>query len=220
LIVYTALIGDTDPLHEPAVSTDCRFVCFTDQDIKSKRWEIVRIQSSGGPTRTARMLKALPQTLFPQEDAWLWIDCCFEMLADPLAIHHTATEDIITFRHQYWNSISNEARAIVKLKKARPQAVFAQLAAYHKAGFDTPLNPQLSLSCTGVVYRRRTDQILNLNQFWAKQLRFSLRDQMSLDYCAWKLGITVGRWPGFVGDNPIARYNHYRKAVNENWLAE
>lgn len=215
MIVYTALFGKTDPLHEPAVQTDCRFVCFTDQDIKSERWEIVRVRSSAGPTRTARMLKALPQRMFPQEDAWLWIDCCFTLKADPVAICRTAAHDIITFRHQYWNRITDEAQAIVRLRKAKPAAVYAQLAAYNADGFDTPENPQQSLSCNGVVFRRNTDQICKLNQLWANQLKHTLRDQMCLDYCAWKLGVSVGRWPGFDTDNPIARYNHYRMPVND-----
>src|SRR5690606_40727874 len=40
LVVYTTVIGDTKPLHDPQIPSHSRFVCFTDQDITSTTWEI------------------------------------------------------------------------------------------------------------------------------------------------------------------------------------
>jgi hypothetical protein len=86
---------------------------------------------------------------------------------------------------------------------ADPALIRHQLAEYRAAGFDTDLRPQTEASKTGALLRRHTPDVVVFNEAWATELRrFTYRDQMSIDYAAWRLGMTIRRWPGRVRDNP------------------
>ena len=86
MIVYTTVFGKTDPLHEPRCKSGWRFVCFTDQNITARRWEVVRVPTLERPARECRRLKLLPHLTFPQASISLWIDCCFTLLVSPEVI--------------------------------------------------------------------------------------------------------------------------------------
>ena len=44
MIIYTAIYGPHDVLHEPAIDfpADVELVCFTDQPFESSRWDVRR----------------------------------------------------------------------------------------------------------------------------------------------------------------------------------
>ncbi len=48
LTVFTTVLGYTDPLHEPPSNSKARFICFTDCDIQSKGWQLVKIERLDG----------------------------------------------------------------------------------------------------------------------------------------------------------------------------
>lgn len=216
LIVYTAAFGNTDPLQEPETTAGARFVCFTDQPFKSKRWEIVRMPTQEAPTRASRVLKLNPHRLFTGADASLWMDACFSLrtpFSDLLAQY---PHEIITFRHRDRQRIVDEAHEIARIGKAKPITVFRQLATYQSEGFDTANNRMAELSCNGVVMRRHTPRVAALNEAWTREIeQHTLRDQMSLDYVAWKLGLKLGRWPGTHAENPHFGYRYFKRPVND-----
>lgn len=213
LTVFTCVFGNTDPLHEPVRTGHARFVCFTDQPIRSKCWQIVRMPVQDAPTRAARMMKAMSHTTTDTE--WsLWIDANFTLMVEPEKLLRHG--EFVTFRHRDRTRISDEAREIVRLGKALPHSIAGQLAAYRADGFDTDENPQRELSCNGVILRRHTPEVVALNEMWAGEIaRHTLRDQMSLDYCAWKLGFALSRWPGTHDRNPYFRHKYYRRPTND-----
>ena len=217
LIVYTTVLGDTDPLHEPAVDCDAEFVCFTDRPLAAgSRWRAVPIDAAGAPTRVSRTLKLNPHRLFPGAATTLWIDACFTLRTDPRQLLDQHGEDMVTFRHRDRTRITDEAHEIARLGKARPIDVYRQLAAYQAEGFDTPAAPMRELSCNGVLLRRQTPRVAALCDLWTQQIeRYTLRDQMSLDYCAWRLGLQLGRWPGTHDRNPHFDFRFYRRPVND-----
>ena len=76
-IVYTAIIGPYDDLHDPLiVSPDCDYVCFTDQPLTSDVWKIVHVTPMTGEDtrRTAKRHKIFPHVLFPEHTQSLWVD--------------------------------------------------------------------------------------------------------------------------------------------------
>lgn len=216
LIVYTAAFGNTDPLQEPEAFAGARFVCFTDQPIRSRRWEIVQMPLQDAPTRVSRTLKLNPHHLFPDADASLWMDACFSLrtpVADLLAKH---PEQVVAFRHRDRQRITDEAHEIARLGKAKPIAVFRQLAEYQAAGFDTGTNKMSELSCNGVILRRHTPEVAALNEAWTREIEaHTLRDQMSLDYVAWRHGVQIGRWPGTHDACPHFGYRYFKRPVND-----
>src|ERR1043166_866911 len=185
LTVYTAVFGFTDPLHEPAViGKGTRSVCFTDQPLQSKTWEIVRTPPQTAPTRAARRLKALSHLVFPDVEWTLWADASFVIVID--ADTPKRFGEFVTFRHPDRNRIKDEGAEIIKSGKAKADAIEHQLEYYRSEGFDTDASPMRELSCTGAILRKHTPKVIQTNHLWAQQLEhFTLRDQMSLDY--WRM---------------------------------
>ena len=213
LIVYTALFGYTDPLHEPLCQSQARFVCYTDQPLKSQRWEIIRVPRQDFPTRISRLTKAMSHKLLDCE--WsLWMDANFTIITDPYLL--LDDNEISLFKHPDRTRITDEAQEIIRLQKTCPDKIRAQLAAYKADGFDTDSNPQKILSQNGVILRKHTPQICKLNEMWAHEIHTkSLRDQMSLNYCAWKLGVDINYWPGYHRNNSHFLFKHFKRPVND-----
>src|SRR5690606_23802145 len=164
LTVFTTVFGRTDPLHEPRVKGNARFVCFTDQPIRLKKWEIVRDPVKDAPTRASRLMKALSHKTVDTE--WsLWMDANFTLLADPESLKQHG--EFVNFVHPDRTRITEEAKEIIRLGKAREDATLRQLAAYRAEGFDTDESPMPVLSCDGVILRRHTEAVKAVNEAWA-----------------------------------------------------
>ena len=213
LTVFTTVFGRTDPLHEPRVKGNSRFVCFTDQPIRSKNWEIVRVPTKEAPTRASRLMKALSHKSVDTE--WsLWMDANFTLLVDPDSLKRFGV--FVNFVHADRTRITQEAKEIIRLGKAKEDATLRQLAAYHAEGFDTDENPMSVLSCDGVILRRHTEAVKAVNEAWAREIsRHTLRDQMSLDYVCWKQGFSLSKWPGTHCKNSLFKHTHYKRPVND-----
>ena len=213
LTVYTCIFGNTDPIHDPTCEKNVRYVCFTDQNIKSDYWEIVKMSKQQFPTRSARMMKTLSHKHIDTEYS-LWVDANFTVLECPTK--HIGKDDFVRFVHKDRKRISDEANEIVKLGKAKKEQIKRQLAFYQMQGFDTEQNKQKELSCNSVILRKHTPEIIELNEMWARQIQsHTLRDQMSLDYCAWKLNVKLSAWPGTHDNNPYFLHTHYKRPVND-----
>lgn len=214
LIVYTTVFGNTKPLHEPQVTGSARFVCFTDQPIDSRHWEIRRVPTVRAPSRECRKLKQMSHTTFPDAEITLWMDSPFSLLVDPAEIARLYPHPIVAFRHRQRNRIRDEAGVIIEHRKGQPETILAQLAAYHADGFDTDDNPQPLISCGGFLLRRNTGEVNRFNQAWNHEVQTrSLRDQMSIDYCAWKTGVQINHFEGHHLDNRYAMFTRYKRAT-------
>lgn len=212
MIVYTACMGEqTDPLHEPEVIGKCGYICFTDQPIKSRVWTMVRLPKQDRPTRCARRLKASSHVLFPRQST-LWIDCCFTLLVDPHDMLEEYRGEMCATRHFMRNRIAEEGPAVLRLGKAKPETVVRQIDAYRSEGFDTVDNPQKDLTYGGILLRRPTETVRRFEKLLIEQLdTYTLRDQLSIDYCAWKTGLEIQYMRGVHNDNPYARFRHYKR---------
>lgn len=217
LIVYTSVLGATDPLHEPRCASDAEFVCFTDQPIESDRWSVVRMPVQAAPSRATRILKCNPQLLFPEADAWLWIDAAFELLQPPERIVAASTAGIVGMRHPDRRRIVDECEAIIKAGKGLAAPTRAQLAAYQAEGWDTDADPQDGITNGGFLLRRNIGAVRHFNRLWDAEVQDrTLRDQMSIDYCAWRAGVAIEHLPGHVRKNAWARLHILRgKRTND-----
>jgi hypothetical protein len=231
-VAFTCVFGYTDPLHDPLVSykpertakdytgndvyhprSGDPLICFTDQPIKSNRWEIVTIPPQIAPKRFSRYIKALAHRWFPNA-VTVYLDANMTLLKHPSQIARQYQGDFVNFRHQWRNRISEEAEAIIRWKKAKPDAIWHQLATYQADGFDTDKNPQIQLSCNGVILRRPESETL-CEMWWDEINRHTLRDQMSIDYCAWKLGKTLGKFKGDLRTTDLVTVSNYSRPVND-----
>lgn len=216
LVVYSCIFGDTDPIREPVNPGNTRFVMFTDQPIASKHWEIVRVPKLTAPKRESRKYKQPSHLTFRDADATLWIDAAFTLKVDPLEILARYPQEFVGFRHHKRNRITDEAPAIVRAGKGKADAINAQLAAYQAEGWDRDTNPQQAITNGGFMLRRHTDRVKRFNILWHGEVQSrTLRDQMSLDYCAWKVGMPIHYFDGNVNRNEFAQIHPLTTPTND-----
>lgn len=209
--VVTAWIGAADTLKPPTFTGDhVRYLCVTDREADVHGWDIVRARSEH-PRRQARAAKTEIDDIGPSAEVTIWMDASFELLVDPQAIVEAAAltgAPIVGFAHPDRQRIRDEADAIIKARLAPTLDVIRQVSAYRAAGFDTDDVPQQALTTTGLLVRWRTPAVAAFNRFWGMQFdAFTLRDQLSVDFCARAATVPIGYLPGHYRDNVFARYD-------------
>lgn len=203
MIVYTCVFGHTDILRDPIVRGKSKFLCFTDQPIRSRGWEIIRVPKLQAPKRECRKYKQRPHVLFPDEAVTLWVDAAMIVRVDPDELARLHPHEFSAFVHSKRCRITQECEAIIQCGKAIPDRVRAQLAKYQADGWDTPDNPQTKIHNGGVLLRRNTPKVREFSELWNHEVQTeTLRDQMSIDYCAHKVGLEISDFPGTISRNP------------------
>lgn len=211
MIVYTTVFGETDKLQEPQVDSKARFVCFTDQPISSDRWEIIRKPKSFTPKRLCREMKLQPHVVFPDADKTLWIDANCRLTMAPEEIFERHPEGVTALVHHKRQRIRQEVEAILRWGKAKEDILRAQLSHYQLNGWDTITNPQRAIHNGCFLVRHHTPEVMRFCDFWAAEVaRWTLRDQMSIDYSAWRTGLAINNAEGTVPRNPYFTHVPYR----------
>lgn len=187
VVVLSAVFGGRDaPAPAPAHDVD-EYVMFTDGRAVPG-WRTVKLPTPADPRAAARRIKTLALDQV-DADVVVWIDGRIAPTGipiRPLLREKLATADISTYPHPWRRCAYSEARECAKLGRASRDALEAQTAAYRAAGFPA----QNGLWNTMVLARRRTDAIVQLGRaWWAEIERHTLRDQVSLPFVLWKLGI-------------------------------
>lgn len=216
LVVYSCVTGVTDKLREPRNPGRTRFVLFTDQDVKSDVWEVIRLKPQEAPKRACRLFKQPSHEIFPDYDATLWVDASLELLVDPEELAEQYSGAFTGFLHHKRKRIKDEAEAIIRSGKGKRDAIYAQLAAYQSDGWDTDSNPQQVITNGGFMLRRHTPEVKEFNLLWNREVQSrTLRDQMSLDYCAAKAGLKIDYFAGNVASNPYVLRHSCGKPTND-----
>jgi hypothetical protein len=190
-VCYTAIFGDYDDLKEPLVVTPgWRYVCYTDQDLKSDVWEIIKSKSAWSSTEIARSVK-LREFEFVSDKYSIYIDGTFTISCDLNEFwdnHFVSPMTVIN--HPIRTNIYTEAD--ICLRTNRGEGVGIQIKQYMAEGM--PVNCGVIQS--GILLREKTDDVISFCRFWADQIMRSTRDQIGFAYAEWKLGV---RWPRIIG---------------------
>jgi hypothetical protein len=211
-VIYTAVMGRiNDKIQIPTRSTKWDYVCFTDRKGWGGRGWDIRPPVWAHPTnqrRTARYHKTLSHQLFPDAEIVIWVDGCLTPSSGPEQLVRALKDnDLATFKHCERSCVYQELRACLRLKKDKPDLMRTQVERYRKEGYP----PNNGLAETTCVVRRQTDQIKLLNEaWWAEITRGSQRDQLSLDYLCWKLGVQYSHLKGTRPKSPYFRWRPHR----------
>jgi hypothetical protein len=186
--VYTAIFGNYDDLKEPFVITPgWRYVCFTDQDLKSDVWEIIKVPVMDcGPIKTARYYKIMFYKHIKERFS-LWIDATFIINTDLNEWWNRFTPPFTTIKHPFSDCAFQEAQACISLKKDTISRISDKILFYAKVG----LKKNSGLIASGVLMRENTDQVQRICKKWWDQVRSgSTRDQIAFAYVDFGKGIT------------------------------
>jgi hypothetical protein len=206
VIVFTCMVGKTDPLKRPTViNRNVRYVCFTDQSQVVSPYQLVRVPTGTDPRLTSRQIKiTADHPALADADVTVWHDAAFRMDSDPVRVASTVLTDcnMVAFKHPHRTQIEDEAIAIDKWGWVPMATMQAQIAAYRAEGFT-----QDHITSTGLCFRRRTPQIAAFNaRWWEEVARWGWRDQMSVDYALWKTGVRATYIPGHYRNNSYAKW--------------
>jgi hypothetical protein len=189
IAIYTAIFGDYDDLIEPPEEIKgCDFYCFTDNEkLKSKKYKIIKVKREfSDPTRDARKIKTLSHKYLPNYEYTLWIDANIifrETNIQEMFNNFLSEYDIAIHKHDIRDCVYDEFNACLEVGVDSPTIMASQMIRYINERY--PVHN--GLAATGVVFRRNSDLVRNVNKDWWNELRNgSKRDQLSIDYVMWK----------------------------------
>lgn len=214
LVIYTAIFGDMpDFLNAPKnIPADVELHAYVDGIKRPEQhetgWELMPAlwEHKTNPRLRARRHKLLSHVLYPQVDYTLWLDGCLTPIVNPTFLLETYLNktDICLFRHMERDCVYDEADACIKLRKDSPKILNGLKDRYRAEQYPA----HNGLAETTAVLRRHTPEIKALNHLWWEELRKnSIRDQMSFNYVAWKLGVNYST---FAGTRPSSPYFEWR----------
>jgi TOD1/MUCI70, glycosyltransferase-like domain len=198
LCVYTALFGGYEELNEQPVArqSNIPFICFTDDpELRSDTWQIRLVTPLFGmdPARSHRDFKLRPHVHLPEFDLSLYIDNAVVLSQPPEKVveKFSPAKGFWLARHSFRESVLDEFLTVAKLSLDDQSRVFEQLNHY------TLLWPELLSERQywgGILLRdHRVAEVRAMSDTWyANVLRYSRRDQLSINLAFRQAGLTPG----------------------------
>jgi hypothetical protein len=206
-VVYTALFGGYDDLLDPATSSSCDYICFTDDpNLKSNVWEIKVVSSHLSNILTNRLYKIKPHLYLKNYEASIYIDSNIRITKDPINLFNKYLGKNIfsTMKHAERNCIYKEALESIARKKSSYRKTLNQMFTYAREGY--PPNNQLSDN-KFLMRAHNNKNVHELMELWWDELnRWVPRDQLSLRYAAWKLKMNID----FISENPAFKNEYFK----------
>lgn len=218
-VVYTALIGRYEQLNEQPVAahSEVEFICFTDdEELTSDSWKI-RVIEPRFPLdtiRSARYLKVRGPELLTEFDETLWIDNSVKLSAPPesLLAEWLADADLALPNHSWRTSVIGEFDAVAVDGYDDPARVYEQLIHY------TAILPHVLHETpywTAILARRKTRSVdAAMAMWWDHLLRYSRRDQLSINFALTSTGVTANR---VMVDNLSSTWHEWPVRIERKW---
>ena len=212
-VIYTASFGPRGDVPRPPeceVPEGTLFICFTDKDTVPKPWQ--RVVSSFTevvhfPELAAKQYKLLPYLHFSKSVPWsLWIDACMTLKKFPYEALETPPDTFWAVRANNKN-IEAEGGELAWRGLLPAALIRAQTRQYRAAGFPE----RLQLTASGFLFRRHHHRVcVKWSCLWWHEVKtWAFRDMLSLDYAAWRAGMTLHALPGTPGRNAsYIRHKH------------
>lgn len=198
LVVYTAIMGEYDGLIPQPQYEGVDYVCFTDVNLSSNTWKIIKVQKpiENDNTRSARFFKILAHRHLGVYEKSIYIDGNFLLLQDPrpLVNNILSKSSLAFFDHNKVDDARNcafaEYEAILKIGKEtgkfkdEPELMRKLIEYMRSEGF-----PEDSgLISSGVLIRNHNDRevVALMEDWWQLVKNFSKRDQLSFDFALWR----------------------------------
>lgn len=181
LILYSAIIGNYEEPKVPQVTLSENVSYISLSNVYSSD-----LPHDAFPRAKARYVKVKGYQDFKQRVA-MWVDGSFIINCDPLKFLSDIEFDdcdIAVLKHRDRNNSLDEANVILEkdLDPVVRQGIEEQISFYKKEGygFDN------GLAETGILIRKNSKKVDTFSDLWWEQIsHFSLRDQISFNYCLW-----------------------------------
>ena len=222
ICAYTGVFGREDVLLEPCFDAwKVDLFCWTDLDFGGRSmWQMVRVGLPDlEPARRNRQVKIWFPAAWNGYEYSLYVDSTVELLVDPRELIPLLEpgSDICVFRHPHRDCVYEEAREVVRQRKAKAEVVARQVAAYRGRG----VIPHSGLWACTVILRRHTPFMREFGRrWWAEVEAFSHRDQISFPVVVAETGAKVSEFPGSLLQNEFISWRPWERGKpgwREKW---
>ncbi|XP_061997346.1 probable hexosyltransferase MUCI70 [Rosa rugosa] len=242
IVVSTCAFGGGDDLYQPIGMSEASlqkvcYVAFWDEVTVSTqesaehrigedgfigRWRIVVVSDLpfADQRLNGKIPKMLAHRLFPHSKYSIWVDSKSQFRRDPLGVLEALlwrTNSVLAIsEHGARSSVYDEAKAVVKKNKAKPEEVEVQLAQYRHDGLpeDKRFNGKKALAEASVIVREHTPLTNMFMCLWFNEVvRFTSRDQLSFPYVLWRLKVlkSINMFPVCTRKDLVNSMGHIRK---------
>ncbi|EXU76318.1 hypothetical protein BG55_06060 [Erwinia mallotivora] len=198
MCLYTVIIGGYEELNElpsEIAASSLAKICLTDDPtLTSKTWEI-RVVKPAFPmdtVRSQRILKILPHRFLPEFERSLYIDNTIYLKRNPVEIINTFCEnsDISVPLHSFREHVYEEFLEVARGGLDDSARIFEQMNHYQLTHSEVlKLKPYWSAI---LVRNHMKKHVIDLMESWYRQvLRYSRRDQLSLNYAEAETGVNI-----------------------------
>jgi hypothetical protein len=183
---YSEVFADFD-YGDPAVD----YICFTDDaELRSDVWKFILVEDrSTDPARLSKRYKHQPHLFLPQYESSLYIDNTIKLKVKPSTIFDQfETHEMTMLRHHKRDCIYDEAAQVIRARYDDPDIIQRQMEAYRELGYPE----HNGLHAAGFMLRRHDSAaVQEACALWNTQImKYSKRDQLSWNFCVWKLGFS------------------------------
>lgn len=188
-VIYTVLLGNYK-LNEPKYRhKDWELICFTDKNIKSKNWNIVRVE---GGRKKSREIK-IRSNKYLDYDICLYLDAKFTIKCNINDfINEYLKKDLAVMKHNKRKCAYDEGHFCIKIGKDKKRTILNQLNYYKTEGFPE----EFGLYAPGIMIKRNTKEVNRFMKLWYNEVeKYSYRDIISFSYVLWKNPIELNLMP-------------------------
>jgi hypothetical protein len=214
IVIYTALAGGgRDAIVDPAPIPGVDYVCFTDQPLTSKIWQIRPFNwiHPREAVRTAKHPKVLPHLYFPGHDLSLWVDGNITPGPDvkTLADMYLQRHALALHRHPRRACPYKEAAVVAQEQKDHRELIFTTGQRIRKAG----LPPNNGLWECGILFRRHHDPVVKeAMKLWWQEIEVGTQsDQIAMAFVLWKTGLSFRSIDGNLRESPFFSFQSHEE---------
>ena len=208
-VCYTALFSNYEELKEPTIVTPgWRYICYTDQPVTSKVWEIVQMPVPEFTTtqRYARFIKIMQFVDWSQS---IWVDASFRIDTNLDTWWNTYSKaPFSAAKHPLRNDFYEEAMDCITGNRGDRLEVERQMNEYLAAG--VPRNNGVIQS--GILLRQNTPECVSLCEaWWAEMQGRSSRDQLAFSRVSVGCKILYTYYWDYRQGRDFIYYKHYNR---------
>lgn len=197
IAVYTCITGKYDQPQEPLFKPDnVDYIMVTDHHLPlTGAWKRIDIRTIKGipaldDSRIARYVKLHPHLFLDDYHYSIYIDGNIKTVGDMRYLIHLLNQyGFVSNLHRHRNCIYEELEACMRPKKDDPQVMRKQIDSYRSEGM--PGNYGLIETNLLVMDHHNPICIEIMERWWQEMAKHSRRDQLSLPFVLWEMGIPV-----------------------------
>ena len=223
--IYLIIIGDYDELHEPLIITPgWDYICFSDQNIKSKTWQIRKIEGDSflSNAMLSRKINILIHWFLPDYDITIGVPGYSvikvnldKYIDEYFSEDRQKTCDMAVLTHPRRRRIYEEANFWKIYGKDPFGIIEKQMESYKDQGI-----PNIRIGACGVLVRKSNNRRLEkfCELWWEEVLKHSHQDQISFPFVLWKYNLINVHWIKFSSLELCFRNNNIHHKVSSPYV--